>query len=368
MGAWGTGLYSNDTAEDVRELCKEVYPFVSVDEGNRIIFKEYKYITESTDTENMDDDGASFWYALADWQWKHGILTETIKEKVIYLLKIHAGIQDWEEAGNTRDVKKRIAVLDKLLQQLQSPQPECKISKGRLKKPKHKPGEIIIFHVAEDEDNWQHDWKSDFYYHPFVFKSEALFGYEGEIPSFSAYNKYMAVLCIGSAKESHSQYLPDIYDENSVYVMYDYCSEKRPELEELKMCGFVPFLHWKLKDFNFHITDFIDWSYAFTTDDTFRKTTESEITKLEKEFCLDEVERYKRQRKLKGYFQGVSWKATLSMVCAECWAEKIYLNMKGGKLDTLLEADEYNPELLPPEELDERWHEWRMRLVRKKDE
>ena len=36
MGTWGTGIYSNDTAEDVRDICQEIFPFVSVEEGIRI--------------------------------------------------------------------------------------------------------------------------------------------------------------------------------------------------------------------------------------------------------------------------------------------------------------------------------------------
>ena len=37
-----------------------------------------------------------------------------------------------------------------------------------------------------------------------------------------AYDKYMALLCIGSIKIPYSKYLPDLYDERSVYVYYDY--------------------------------------------------------------------------------------------------------------------------------------------------
>ena len=83
MGIWGTGIYSNDTAEDVRDICQEIFPFVSVEEGNRIIFQEFAELINSN---LQDDDYASFWYALADWQWKHGILTEEIRIKAIGLL------------------------------------------------------------------------------------------------------------------------------------------------------------------------------------------------------------------------------------------------------------------------------------------
>jgi hypothetical protein len=78
MGSWGTGLYSNDTASDVRDICNEVYPLVGIEEGTRIIMKEY---AEIIDDDTIDNDIASFWYALADWQWKHGILSDSVKNK-----------------------------------------------------------------------------------------------------------------------------------------------------------------------------------------------------------------------------------------------------------------------------------------------
>ena len=67
MGTWGSGLYSNDIAEDVRDMCNEIFPFVDIKEGNKILFTEFSEIVNLSITDN---DSASFWYALADWQWK----------------------------------------------------------------------------------------------------------------------------------------------------------------------------------------------------------------------------------------------------------------------------------------------------------
>ena len=35
MGAWGTGIYSNDTAGDVRDACKDIFGYYDVEEGNQ---------------------------------------------------------------------------------------------------------------------------------------------------------------------------------------------------------------------------------------------------------------------------------------------------------------------------------------------
>ena len=41
MGAWGTGLYSNDIAEDIREDCRDVFSVKTLEEGLRILEEDY---------------------------------------------------------------------------------------------------------------------------------------------------------------------------------------------------------------------------------------------------------------------------------------------------------------------------------------
>ena len=93
MGSWGPGLYSNDTSGDVRDICNEIYPLVGIEKGTELILEEYSEIVNS---DIIDNDYADFWYALADWQWKHGILSDDIKQKTIELLEAHTGIEEWK--------------------------------------------------------------------------------------------------------------------------------------------------------------------------------------------------------------------------------------------------------------------------------
>ena len=238
MGTWGTGIYGNDTAEDVRELCNEIFPLVSVEEGNRIVFREFKDILED---DLIDDDYASFWYSLADWQWKHGILCEDIRMKTIQLLNDHAGIQDWEESARKSDVRKRKAVMDRLKFQLQNTMPPKKLPKAKLSKPKHKPGDIIIFRAKEKENDDELGWERSVGYIPFEYDSQYIRNsslYYSE--PISAWGKYLAVMCVGIERQLYSEYLTDFYNENSVYVFYDYCDIQKPTMKILSQCGFLP--------------------------------------------------------------------------------------------------------------------------------
>ena len=53
MGAWGTGIYSNDTAGDVRDACKDIFGYYDVEEGNQKLFQQFEIETEP---ELIDDD------------------------------------------------------------------------------------------------------------------------------------------------------------------------------------------------------------------------------------------------------------------------------------------------------------------------
>jgi len=123
MGAWGTALYSDDVAMDIRGLYKEL-----LGEGysNEIVTKALVRICK----EQIEDeeDGPVFWLALADIQWKCGRLMDEVKKLAIEVIDSGMNLERWKE--NKSDYKKRALVLEKLKEQLLSPQlPEKKIKK-----------------------------------------------------------------------------------------------------------------------------------------------------------------------------------------------------------------------------------------------
>lgn len=168
MGTWGPGIYSNDTVMDLRCDCNEIFAFYGVEEGNKVLFREYKEIVERN---YVDDDTASFWYALADWQWKHGMLTEQVKKKALELLKEYAGLDEWIEAGNEKNTKKRKANLDALKEQLQKEQMPYKRPRVTLARPKHNPGDIVVFQYTDIREKW---WGRPDFYAPFYFASPVI--------------------------------------------------------------------------------------------------------------------------------------------------------------------------------------------------
>lgn len=350
MGSWGTALYSNDTSSDVRDMCNEVYPLLSIEEGTKIIFEAYADIINSS---IIDNDYADFWFALADWQWKHGILTDEIKNKTISLLEDHAGIEEWQESGTAADIKKRLSVLDKLLDQLKKPQPEMNIPKAKLVKPKHKPGDIIIIHTCSEDYEYAYStYNLETCAAPYLYVPEISDKLKKNIyPPYKACNKYIAILCVGTEKILHSQYVKDIFDEYSVYAFYDYIDDKEPSLDQLKQCGFLPSL--VMYSYNQGI-DTLEWRYKFMLYAySFKLSKYTCEQSLEKLYCPSENERFHSLFSQKNYSGEVTDEFELPNAFASFFVEKVRLSLAGIAYDNLLDSNISNPSLRSKKEVDE---------------
>ncbi len=124
MGTWGTSLYSNDLSQDVRDA------YIKLLEDQNSKDEAYIKIVEKFKEYLGDEEECLFWYALSDTQWKLGRLSPEVKEKAIFWIKKHGGIEVWE--NNKSRENSWLKTLDKLEIKLNSPMPEEKI----IRKPK----------------------------------------------------------------------------------------------------------------------------------------------------------------------------------------------------------------------------------------
>ena len=78
MGAWGAGLYENDTALDVKDEFEKLFnDGKGVQEITDGLTAEFESIMDCA------DEAPLFWLALADTQWKFGVLLPTVKENAL---------------------------------------------------------------------------------------------------------------------------------------------------------------------------------------------------------------------------------------------------------------------------------------------
>lgn len=114
MGTWGTGVFSNDLASDLRADYRE-----AITDGKEhsdamdLLSKSYR--------ESLADpeEAPVFWIALAAVAWDLGRLDDNLRTKAITVIKDGGDLERWEDP---RDRRARQAVLGKLAEKLSRPQ------------------------------------------------------------------------------------------------------------------------------------------------------------------------------------------------------------------------------------------------------
>ena len=125
MGTWNTSITGNDTAKDLYiEYTAAFYKF-DVEEALKRIDN---YIRAEMFDESDEEEWCNYIYSLADFMWKKGILTDSIRNKAVEMIDSGFGLELWQEAGQkTLDSRKK--KLAEFKEKLLSPQ----LSKKKIK-------------------------------------------------------------------------------------------------------------------------------------------------------------------------------------------------------------------------------------------
>jgi hypothetical protein len=119
MGAWGTAIFSDDLAADVRGDFRDcIGDGLSVEEATARLQAEYL-----NGLDDDDDDLLVFWIALALSQWNIGRVHEPTRKRAIEIIKSGRELSRWD---SPTDRDKRQSVLERAAQQLLSPAPNPK--------------------------------------------------------------------------------------------------------------------------------------------------------------------------------------------------------------------------------------------------
>ncbi|GAB6618134.1 MULTISPECIES: DUF4259 domain-containing protein [Bacillus] len=115
MGAWGTGLFDDDTTCDVKEQFIEyIEEGNSAEEATKLILEEY---VDEFDMEEELEVMSLVYIGLAAIQLEKGCLQEEVRSNAIALIERGADLELWEEA-DAEDYEERKKVLDEFKQQL----------------------------------------------------------------------------------------------------------------------------------------------------------------------------------------------------------------------------------------------------------
>ena len=125
MGSWGTAIFSDDVAADVRSDWREgILDGIPPEELTAKLVNSYAAQADDP------DDGLVFWLALAAAQHETGRLGPDVRETALDILDRGGDVIRWEEEDPGL-AKQRKQVLDRLRVKLAGPQPAPK----RLKRP-----------------------------------------------------------------------------------------------------------------------------------------------------------------------------------------------------------------------------------------
>lgn len=141
MGTWGTGLFSDDTACDIRSNYRDL-----VGEGLPGSQATDTLVREWADALDDPTEASVFWLSLASTQWQCGRLEQRVKEKALAVIDSGSDLQRWIDSPKL--LKKREIVLAKLRVKLLSPQPPQKRIPKRYKNTcEWEVGEVISYRL-----------------------------------------------------------------------------------------------------------------------------------------------------------------------------------------------------------------------------
>ena len=145
MGTWGTSLYANDTACDIRgDYVDKLKRGKSNEEATKELIEENKEI------EGDFEEEALFWFALADTQWNYGRLLPEVKKKALFFLENEKELERWREAGGKK-LNSWLKTLAEFRIKLNSPLPEKKkISQYRFYQCPWKLGDMFAYQFSSE--------------------------------------------------------------------------------------------------------------------------------------------------------------------------------------------------------------------------
>jgi hypothetical protein len=145
MGAWGTGIFSDDTACDVRDAWREALLDGLDDEAATIrVLHEFGHVFAD------EDEVVVGWTALAAAQMKTGRLLPMVRERTLEIIDAGGDVESWRLGPMPALARPREKALRALAEKLRGPQPAPKTLKRP--KPRYSPLDVgDVVHVRGED-------------------------------------------------------------------------------------------------------------------------------------------------------------------------------------------------------------------------
>jgi len=218
MGAWNASINGNDTAQDLKSEYQAAFFYNDVETA---LAKIDTYVRSMFD-ESDEEEWSCYFYSLAEFMWKHGILTEDVRARAIDMIDSGFGLEIWELEG-TSTLNKRKKVLAEFRGKLLSPQPPKKKIRFNLHMmPIFQTGDLVALQLKTLDKHYPAHSKLG----KDIFK-----GYDG---------KYIVLRKVGDEISQYSSIEPQLKDYWAKFQLYNAIFDDCPSAEQLRNVPFVP--------------------------------------------------------------------------------------------------------------------------------
>ena len=121
MGTWSTGILGNDTVQDLLPEYSVAFWKYEIPEA---LERLDAYVRQDYD-ESDAEEWVNYYYSLADFMWKKGILTDAVRDRALAMIDSGFGLELWAEAGE-KELRERQKILAAFRDKLLSPLPPKK--------------------------------------------------------------------------------------------------------------------------------------------------------------------------------------------------------------------------------------------------
>lgn len=218
MGAWSTSISGNDTAQDLLYEYQAAFYHYDVETA---LSKIDQYVRSQGIDERDKEEWCNYYYSLAAFMWKKGILTEEVKDTAVKMIDDKFGLELWAESGN-QVLNKRVKALSELKEKLLSPLPaKKKISINLHLNPIFESGDIIAFQLKTADKIY-------------ITKQSIDKPHFDEDFFKKADGKYVVVRKLYDEISYRSSVAPEVADHWAVFQLYSKIFDNIPNVSEIK--------------------------------------------------------------------------------------------------------------------------------------
>ena len=210
MGAWSTSISGNDTAMDLRQEYSAAFYKYPVDEALK---KIDSYVRTHICDESDEEEFSAYYYSLAEFMWKKGILTDEVRGKAIYMIDSGFGLDIWAESGE-KVLKARKKTLSEFREKLLSPLPKKKAIKPNVNVERiFEDGDIIAVQLQTAGKKYSHSWAKP-------MSEEEFHSYDG---------KYVLMQLVRCRSSWSSEIVPEVKDYWAEFRLFDAVYDTVPD-------------------------------------------------------------------------------------------------------------------------------------------